>query len=102
MSTNTFLIELLVWRRRMGIEPTVPPLARSTIGFEDRGWHQSSTRFRAQNHTAFRDRQAARNVSTSPRAGAGDKPVHYRRMRSQGSCHCGAVRFAFDADAITE
>jgi hypothetical protein len=32
-------------RKRMGIEPTVPPLARSTIGFEDRAWHQSRSHF---------------------------------------------------------
>jgi hypothetical protein len=35
----------------MGIEPTVPPLARSTIGFEDRGRHQSGTRFHGGNYT---------------------------------------------------
>ena len=35
----------------MGIEPTMPLLAQSIIGFEDRGRHQSGTRFRAQNHT---------------------------------------------------
>lgn len=30
----------------MGIEPTMPLLAQSIIGFEDRGRHQSGTRFR--------------------------------------------------------
>lgn len=30
----------------MGIEPTVPPLSRSTIGFEDRAQHQSRKHFR--------------------------------------------------------
>jgi hypothetical protein len=29
----------------MGIEPTMPLLSQSIIGFEDRGWHQSSTHF---------------------------------------------------------
>ena len=29
----------------MGIEPTMPLLAQSFIGFEDRGRHQSGTRF---------------------------------------------------------
>ena len=29
----------------MGIEPTMPLLAQSIIGFEDRGRHQSGTRF---------------------------------------------------------
>lgn len=33
-------------RKRMGIEPTMPLLAQSIIGFEDRGRHQSGTRFR--------------------------------------------------------
>jgi hypothetical protein len=41
----------------MGIEPTKPLLAQSFIGFEDRGRHQSGTRFQARYHTAFRDRQ---------------------------------------------
>lgn len=39
--------ELLTWRKRMGIEPTMPLLAQSIIGFEDRGRHQSGTRFQA-------------------------------------------------------
>ena len=44
-------LEAILWgvvgmRKRMGIEPTVPPLARSTIGFEDRAAHQSQMRFR--------------------------------------------------------
>ncbi len=30
----------------MGIEPTMPLLAQSIIGFEDRGRHQSGARFR--------------------------------------------------------
>lgn len=29
----------------MGIEPTMPLLAQSIIGFEDRGRHQSDARF---------------------------------------------------------
>ena len=29
----------------MGIEPTMPLLSQSIIGFEDRGRHQSGTRF---------------------------------------------------------
>lgn len=37
----------------MGIEPTVPLLAQSTIGFEDRAAHQLQVRFQPQNHTAF-------------------------------------------------
>lgn len=35
----------------MGIEPTVPPLSRSTIGFEDRDQHQSGTRFHWRTYT---------------------------------------------------
>jgi hypothetical protein len=34
----------------MGIEPTMPLLAQSIIGFEDRGRHQSGTRFRRGNY----------------------------------------------------
>jgi hypothetical protein len=30
----------------MGIEPTMPLLSQSIIGFEDRGRHQSGTHFR--------------------------------------------------------
>lgn len=44
-------------RKRMGIEPTVPLLAQSTIGFEDRAAHQSQTRFHPRYHTGFRARQ---------------------------------------------
>jgi hypothetical protein len=33
-------------RKRTGIEPAKPTLARGFIGFEDRGRHQSGTRFR--------------------------------------------------------
>src|SRR5256885_4553526 len=43
----------------MGIEPTMPLLAQSIIGFEDRGRHQSGTRFRARYHTASEVRQAS-------------------------------------------
>jgi hypothetical protein len=32
----------------MGIEPTKPLLSQSFIGFEDRGRHQSGTRFRGR------------------------------------------------------
>ena len=35
-----------MWRKRTRIELAVPPLARSTIGFEDRAAHQSRVRFR--------------------------------------------------------
>jgi len=35
------------WRKRKGIEPSDPSLARGSIGFEDRGRHQSGTRFQA-------------------------------------------------------
>jgi hypothetical protein len=35
----------------MGIEPTKPLLAQSFIGFEDRGRHQSGTRFHRGNYT---------------------------------------------------
>ena len=34
------------WRKRTGIEPAVPPLARSTTGFEGRAAHQPRMRFR--------------------------------------------------------
>jgi len=39
----------------MGIEPTVPSLARGTTGFEGRARHQSETRFRDRLY-AIRDR----------------------------------------------
>jgi hypothetical protein len=42
----------------MGIEPTKPLLAQSFIGFEDRGRHQSGTRFRRRSYTETRDRQS--------------------------------------------
>ena len=35
----------------MGIEPTKPLLAQSFIGFEDRGRHQSGTRFHRASYT---------------------------------------------------
>jgi len=35
----------------MGIEPTMPLLAQSIIGFEDRGRHQSDARFHRGNYT---------------------------------------------------
>ncbi len=35
----------------MGIEPTMPLLAQSIIGFEDRGRHQFGTRFRHRPYT---------------------------------------------------
>ena len=38
-------IEREGWRKRKGIEPSDPSLARGSIGFEDRGRHQSGTRF---------------------------------------------------------
>jgi hypothetical protein len=34
----------------MGIEPTMPLLAQSIIGFEDRGRHQSGTHFRGRTY----------------------------------------------------
>ncbi len=40
-----------MWRKRMGIEPTKPLLAQSFIGFEDRGRHQSGTRFHRGSYT---------------------------------------------------
>jgi hypothetical protein len=39
-------LQLSTWRKRKGIEPSKPSLARGFIGFEDRGRHQSGTRFR--------------------------------------------------------
>jgi hypothetical protein len=35
----------------MGIEPTMPLLSQSIIGFEDRGRHQSGTHFHDENYT---------------------------------------------------
>jgi hypothetical protein len=35
----------------MGIEPTMPLLSQSIIGFEDRGRHQSGTRFHGRQYT---------------------------------------------------
>lgn len=69
-------------RKRMGIEPTEPPLSRSPIGFEDRGRHQSCARFRRRIYTrnpmpyqrrrmALRHRPAtaARLTPVRPRSG---------------------------------
>lgn len=41
----------------MGIEPTMPLLSQSIIGFEDRGRHQSDTRFHCGNYTEIGFRQ---------------------------------------------
>ena len=38
----------------MGIEPTMPLLSQSIIGFEDRGRHQSGTRFHRGSYTEIR------------------------------------------------
>ena len=43
----------------MGIEPTMPLLAQSIIGFEDRGRHQSGTRFHGRYHTRLGAQQGA-------------------------------------------
>ncbi len=43
----------------MGIEPTKPLLAQSFIGFEDRGRHQSDTRFHSGNYTSHACRAIA-------------------------------------------
>ena len=53
----------------MGIEPTMPLLAQSIIGFEDRGRHQSSTRFHARYHMGFCDRQGKRDTPLSQKGG---------------------------------
>jgi PAS domain S-box-containing protein len=46
----------------MGIEPTNPSLARRFIGFEDRGRHQSGTRFRVRSyHPTYRTVHASRD-----------------------------------------
>jgi len=47
-----------MWRKRKGIEPSKPLLAQSFIGFEDRGRHQSGTRFRGEGTTDL-DRDAS-------------------------------------------
>ena len=39
----------------MGIEPTMPLLAQSIIGFEDRGRHQSDARFQSGNYTESKE-----------------------------------------------
>ena len=44
----------------MGIEPTMPLLSQSIIGFEDRGRHQSGTRFHHGNYREI-SRGANRN-----------------------------------------
>lgn len=54
-----------MWRKRKGIEPSVPPLARSTIGFEDRGRHQFGTRFRRRGYTDFGARERGRAIATA-------------------------------------
>lgn len=48
----------------MGIEPTMPLLAQSIIGFEDRGRHQSGTRFQGGNYTQTIGAQVATRVFT--------------------------------------
>lgn len=39
-------------RKRKGIEPSEPLLSQSSIGFEDRGRHQSDARFQAEGSKA--------------------------------------------------
>ena len=53
----------------MGIEPTMPLLAQSIIGFEDRGRHQSDARFRRRYHTGFCDRQGRPGVEATQNGG---------------------------------
>ena len=48
----------------MGIEPTKPLLAQSFIGFEDRGRHQSGTRFQMRYHMGVDERQGPRESSS--------------------------------------
>ena len=55
----------------MGIEPTMPLLAQSIIGFEDRGRHQSDARFRPRYHMAFRDQQGRRGAEEAQKGGNG-------------------------------
>jgi hypothetical protein len=44
-------------RKRTGIEPAVPPLARSTTGFEGRAAHQPRMRFRGDGGTRRESQQ---------------------------------------------
>src|SRR5882757_6962260 len=64
----------IAWRKRKGIEPSEPSLARGSIGFEDRGRHQSGTRFHAHSHTADEARQAG-----GGRGGRGVTAATWRR-----------------------
>ena len=60
----------------MGIEPTNPSLARRFIGFEDRGRHQSGTRFHAESYTGSGDRQRGRGpISVRHRERAAERGV---------------------------
>ena len=52
----------------MGIEPTNPSLARRFIGFEDRGRHQSGTRFRGGTYTERGGEPTRRPARRVPRA----------------------------------
>src|SRR5262245_40922918 len=44
-------------RKCTGIEPAVPPLARSTVDFEDRARHQSGTHFHRHPRSRWRRSQ---------------------------------------------
>jgi hypothetical protein len=63
----------------MGIEPTMPLLAQSIIGFEDRGRHQSGTRIHRGSYTEMAARPS----------GAGSRDDHARGM----SVSRGGLRF---------
>ena len=54
----------------MGIEPTMPLLAQSIIGFEDRGRHQSGTRFQGGSYTEIPDYGQGMMITAGCEAGA--------------------------------
>ena len=64
----------------MGIEPTMPLLSQSIIGFEDRGRHQSGTRFRRGRYTeARRSPNGCRHGAETGRAAAEAEEMQQRR-----------------------
>jgi len=82
----SFAVHRVKWRKRKGIEPSKPLLAQSFIGFEDRGRHQSGTRFRPGGYTDL-DRDAAawaaeRQVGSVTRPMNRMVPVTWSKMKN--------------------
>ncbi len=69
------------WRKCTGIEPAVPPLSRSTIGFEDRARHQSRKHFRARIYT----RRAGQPSGSQPPPRARQRASGRSSLRASGT-----------------